>query len=150
MWADMEAFTLRDGATRKIGYDGRVVSTFLRQALDGEAMTVFGEGKQTRSLCYVDDAVRGIHLLGVSGEQEPVNRGNPEEVTMLELAQTIKRVTSSPSEIVFMELPVDDPARRVPDIARAKARLGWEPTVSLEEGLERMLEAAAAGNYLEN
>ncbi len=131
-------------------FDGRVVSTFLRQALAGEAMTVFGDGKQTRSLCYVDDAVRGIHLLGVSGEQEPVNLGNPEEVTMLELAQTVKRVTSSPSEIVFMELPVDDPARRVPDIARAKARLGWEPTVSLEQGLERMLEAAAAGNYLEN
>jgi dTDP-glucose 4,6-dehydratase len=121
--------------------DGRAIPTFVRQALNDEPLTVFGEGQQTRSFCYVDDLIRGIVLLAESGEHMPVNIGNPEERTLLELAETVKRITGASSEIVFEALPVDDPQQRRPDITRARALLGWEPEISLEEGLVRLLES---------
>ena len=122
--------------------DGRASVTFLRQALEGKPLTVFGDGSQTRSLCYVDDLIRGLVLLGESGEHEPVNIGNPDhEVTMLELAETVIRVTGSSSEIVFEALPTDDPQVRKPDITRAREVLGWEPEIDLEDGLRRWLKA---------
>src|SRR5262244_1422078 len=110
--------------------DGRATVTFLHQALEGTPLTVFGDGSQTRSLCYVDDLIRGLYLLATSDEHLPVNIGNPShELTMLELAQTCIRVTGSSSEIVFEALPVDDPRERRPDITRARQILGWEPEV---------------------
>jgi dTDP-glucose 4,6-dehydratase len=121
--------------------DGRAIPTFLRQALAGEPLTVFGDGSQTRSFCYVDDLIRGILLLAKSGEHLPVNIGNPQELSLLELAQTVVRVTDSKSEIVFEALPVDDPQVRQPDITRARQLLGWEPQVDLEDGLRRVLQA---------
>ena len=122
--------------------DGRASVTFLRQALDGKPLTVFGDGSQTRSLCYVDDLIRGLVLLAESGEHEPVNIGNPDhEVTMLELAETVIRVTGSTSEIVFEALPTDDPQVRKPDITRAREVLGWEPEIDLEDGLRRWVKA---------
>jgi dTDP-glucose 4,6-dehydratase len=120
-------------------HDGRAIPTFVRQALEHEPLTVFGDGSQTRSFCYVDDMIRGLYLLATSGEHLPVNLGNPEEYTLLELAQTVIRMTSSKSEIVFEALPMDDPQVRRPDITRARQVLGWEPEVSLEGGLQRML-----------
>jgi dTDP-glucose 4,6-dehydratase len=120
-------------------HDGRAIPTFVRQALENAPITVFGEGSQTRSFCYVDDLIRGLHLLAESEEHLPVNLGNPEEFSILELAQTVIRVTSSKSEIVYEALPVDDPQVRQPDITRARQVLGWEPEVQLEEGLGRML-----------
>src|SRR5258705_10270749 len=119
--------------------DGRAVPTFVRQALEGKPLTVFGDGSQTRSFCYVDDLIQGLYALAMSGEHLPVNLGNPTELTLLELAQTVIRVTSSKSEIVYEALPVDDPQVREPDITRARQVLGWEPTIPLEEGLRRML-----------
>ena len=113
----------------------------MRQALAGEPITVFGDGQQTRSFCYVDDLIRGIVLLAESGEHMPVNIGNPDERTLLDLAEVVKRMTGSSSEIVFEALRVDDPMQRKPDITRAKGLLGWEPGVSLEEGLTRLLRA---------
>jgi len=122
--------------------DGRASVTFLHQALEGTPLTVFGDGSQTRSLCYVDDLIRGLHMLAQSSEHLPVNIGNPShEVTMLELAQTVIKVTGSSSEIVFEALPTDDPQVRRPDITRAKQVLGWEPEIDLEEGLRRWLVA---------
>jgi dTDP-glucose 4,6-dehydratase len=121
--------------------DGRAVSTFVRQAVAGNPLTIYGDGSQTRSFCYVDDLIRGIVLLAESGEHFPVNIGNPDERTLLDLAEVVKRVTGSSSEIVFEELPVDDPQQRKPDIARAKQLLGWEPEISLEEGLARILRS---------
>ena len=122
--------------------DGRASVTFLNQALEGKPLTVFGDGSQTRSLCYVDDLIRGLVLLAESDEHEPVNIGNPDhEVTMLELAETIVRVTGSNSEIAFQALPLDDPQVRRPDISRAREVLGWSPEVDLEEGLRRWLVA---------
>jgi len=122
--------------------DGRASVTFLNQALEGKPVTVFGDGSQTRSLCYVDDLIRGLVLLCESDEHLPVNIGNPDhEVTMLELAETIVRVTGSSSEIVFQALPLDDPHVRRPDITRAREVLGWSPEVDLEEGLRRWLVA---------
>jgi dTDP-glucose 4,6-dehydratase len=122
--------------------DGRASVNFLHQALEGKPLTVYGDGSQTRSLCYVDDLVRGLILLAESGEHLPVNIGNPDhEVTMLELAETIVRVTGSSSPIVFEALPIDDPQVRRPDITRAREVLGWEPEVDLEEGLRRWLAA---------
>jgi hypothetical protein len=121
--------------------DGRAVPTFVRQALDDKPLTVFGDGSQTRSFCYVDDLIRGLYLLAASGEHMPVNIGNPAELTLLELAQTVKRITGAKSEIVFEALPVDDPQVRQPDIARAREVLGWEPEIELEEGLRRVLAA---------
>jgi dTDP-glucose 4,6-dehydratase len=120
-------------------YDGRAIPTFLRQALEGKPVTVFGDGSQTRSFCYVDDMIRGLILLAESGEHLPVNLGNPDEKTLLELAETIIRLTGASSEIVFEALPVDDPQVRQPDITRAKQLLGWEPEVELEEGLRRTI-----------
>ena len=122
-------------------HDGRAIPTFLRQALEGKPVTVFGDGSQTRSFCYVDDLIRGLVLLAESGEHLPVNIGNPIEKTLLELAETIVRVTGSSSEIVFEALPVDDPQVRQPDITRAKQLLGWEPEVELEDGLRRLLDS---------
>jgi dTDP-glucose 4,6-dehydratase len=120
-------------------FDGRAVPTFVRQALANKPLTVFGDGSQTRSFCYVDDLVRGLILLAESGEHEPVNIGNPTEMTLLEMAETVVKVTGSSSEIVFEALPVDDPQVRKPDITRARELLGWEPQVRLEEGLSRLL-----------
>ena len=119
--------------------DGRAIPTFLRQALEGVPLTVFGDGSQTRSFCYVDDLIRGIILLAESGEHLPVNLGNPDEKTLLELAETVQRVTGSSSEIVFQALPVDDPQVRQPDITRARQLLAWEPEIVLEEGLRRTI-----------
>jgi dTDP-glucose 4,6-dehydratase len=121
--------------------DGRAIPTFVRQALAGEPLTVYGDGSQTRSFCYVDDLIRGIVLLAESGEHLPVNLGNPDERTLLELAEAIKRVTGARSEIVFEALPVDDPQQRRPDITRAQQLLGWQPEIPLEEGLSRLLAA---------
>jgi dTDP-glucose 4,6-dehydratase len=119
-------------------HDGRAIPTFMRQALENKPLTVFGDGSQTRSFCYVDDLIRGLYLLAESGEHSPVNLGNPDEFTILELAETVLRVTGSQSELVFEALPVDDPQQRQPDITRAQQILGWEPTVKLEEGLRLM------------
>src|SRR6476660_7896911 len=119
--------------------DGRAVPTFVRQALEGKPLTVFGDGSQTRSFCFVDDLIRGIVLLAESNEHLPVNLGNPDEKTLLELAEIILRLTGSSSEIVYEALPVDDPQVRQPDITRAKQILDWQPQVQLEEGLRRML-----------
>src|SRR5437660_1293332 len=121
--------------------DGRAVPTFMRQALEGQPITVFGEGTQTRSFCYVDDLIRGLTLLAESDEHLPVNIGNPREFTLNELAETVLRVTASTSEVVYEALPIDDPQVRQPDITRAKDVLGWEPEIELEEGLRRMLAA---------
>jgi dTDP-glucose 4,6-dehydratase len=120
-------------------FDGRAIPTFIRQALEGKPLTVFGDGSQTRSFCYVDDLVRGLVLLAESGENYPVNIGNPAEMTLLEMAETVLRITGSTSEIVFEALPVDDPQVRQPDITRARTLLAWEPTVALEDGLRRTL-----------
>jgi dTDP-glucose 4,6-dehydratase len=122
-------------------HDGRAIPTFVRQALANEPLTVFGDGSQTRSFCYVDDLVRGLIALAGSGEHLPVNIGNPAEYTLLELAQKVLEATGASSEIVFEALPVDDPKVRQPDITRARQLLGWEPQVSLEDGLRRMLQA---------
>ena len=123
--------------------DGRAIPTFLRQALANEPLTVFGDGSQTRSFCYVDDLIRGLVLLAESGEHLPVNIGNPQELTLLELAENVIRVTGAKSEIVFEALPVDDPQVRQPDITRARQLLGWEPQIGLDEGLRRVLESSS-------
>jgi dTDP-glucose 4,6-dehydratase len=120
-------------------HDGRAIPTFVRQALENKPLTVFGDGSQTRSFCYVDDLIRGLYLLATSGEHLPVNLGNPGEFTILELAEAVIRVTDSSSEIVFEALPVDDPQVRQPDITRARQVLGWQPEVTLDEGLRRLL-----------
>ncbi len=119
--------------------DGRAVPTFVRQALEGKPLTVFGDGTQTRSFCYVDDLIRGLVALAESDEHLPVNLGNPREFTLNELAEIVLRVTGAKSEIVHEALPIDDPQVRQPDITRAKQLLGWEPEIQLEEGLRRML-----------
>jgi dTDP-glucose 4,6-dehydratase len=115
--------------------DGRVVPAFLHQALSGLPMTVFGSGSQTRSFCYVSDLVDGLYRLMHSDERYPVNLGNPREMTILEFAEEIRRLTGSASEIVYQPLPEDDPRQRQPDIGKARALLGWEPRVPLDEGL---------------
>jgi len=125
--------------------DGRASVTFIQQAIEGKPLTVFGDGAQTRSLCYVDDTIRGLVTLAESGEHLPVNIGNPDhELTMLELAQTVIRVTGSTSEITLEASPYDltnDPQVRRPDITRAREVLGWQPEIDLEEGLRRWLAA---------
>jgi dTDP-glucose 4,6-dehydratase len=126
--------------TRMRPYDGRAIPTFVRQAQANQPITVFGDGSQTRSFCYVDDLVRGLLALAKSGEHLPVNIGNPQELTLLQLAEAVIEATGSKSEIVFEALPVDDPQVRQPDITRARQLLGWEPQISLEEGLRRMLQ----------
>ncbi len=120
--------------------DGRVISNFMMQALRGEALTVYGSGSQTRSFCYVSDLIEGIVRLSRCDEHYPVNLGNSTEFTILECAQAVLEVTESKSKIRFEPLPEDDPARRCPDIAKARALLGWEPKVSLKEGLKLSLE----------
>jgi len=117
--------------------DGRVVPQFMDQALNGKPITIYGDGLQTRSFCYVSDLVRGLYLLSQSDERYPVNLGNPIELTMLEFAERIQRITATDSKIVHEPLPQDDPKRRRPDISKAKAILGWEPEVSLEDGLKQ-------------
>lgn len=119
--------------------DGRALPAFMGQSLRGEDLTVFGDGTQTRSFCYVDDLVEGIYRLLCSEESYPVNLGNPDEITLLELAHRILKVTGSKSRIVYRELPEDDPKVRRPDIGKARRMLGWEPRVSLDEGLHRVL-----------
>jgi dTDP-glucose 4,6-dehydratase len=123
-------------------HDGRAIPTFLRQALQDKPVTVFGNGSQTRSFCYVDDLIRGFVLLAESDVHLPVNLGNPKEMALLELAETVIDVTDSRSEIVFEALPVDDPQVRQPDITRARQLLGWEPEVELRDGLMRTIEQA--------
>jgi dTDP-glucose 4,6-dehydratase len=123
-------------------HDGRAIPTFLRQALTEKPVTVFGDGSQTRSFCYVDDLVRGLIALMESGVHEPVNVGNPVEMTLLEMAQAVIELTESRSEIVFEALPVDDPKVRQPDISRARALLGWEPQVELRDGLRKTIDHA--------
>jgi dTDP-glucose 4,6-dehydratase len=120
--------------------DGRAIPTFIRQALAGEALTVYGDGSQTRSFCYVSDLVDGIWKLMQAPVNDPVNLGNPREMTLLELAKQILRISGSRSEIVFRPLPTDDPKVRQPDIGRARRLLGWEPRVDLEEGLRRTVD----------
>ncbi len=121
-------------------YDGRAIPTFLRQALQDRPITIFGDGSQTRSFCYVDDLIRGVIALTESGHHLPVNVGNPDEFTLLQLAETVIDVTGSRSQIVFEALPVDDPQVRQPDIGLAREVLGWEPEVDLREGLRRTIE----------
>jgi dTDP-glucose 4,6-dehydratase len=120
--------------------DGRVVPALIGQALAGEPMTVFGDGSQTRSFCYATDLIDGVYRLLLSEEVEPVNVGNPAELSVLEFARMIRRLTGTTSEIVFRPLPVDDPKVRRPDITRAREKLGWEPRVPLEEGLIRTID----------
>lgn len=120
--------------------DGRVVPNFIAQALRGEPLTVYGEGAQTRSFCYVSDLVEGIYRLLISDEPEPVNIGNPTEMSILEFAKVITRLMDTKSEITFKDLPVDDPKTRKPDIAKARRCLGWEPRVDLEAGLKTTIE----------
>jgi dTDP-glucose 4,6-dehydratase len=126
-------------------HDGRAIPTLMRQALEGKPLTVFGDGSQTRSFCYVDDLVRGLALLAESGEHLPVNLGNPQERTLLELAEAVIKVTGSDSDIVFEALPVDDPQVRQPDITRARQLLGWEPEMALEDGLRRTMDWMRSG-----
>ena len=120
--------------------DGRAIPTFMRQALENKPLTVFGDGSQTRSFCYVSDLIRGLNLLAESGLHEPVNIGNPGEMSLLEMAQLVVELTESRSEIVFEALPVDDPQVRQPDISRARDLLGWQPEVELREGLAKTIE----------
>jgi dTDP-glucose 4,6-dehydratase len=120
--------------------DGRAVPNFMAQAIRGEPLTVYGDGSQTRSLCYVSDLVRGVLAALERADELPVNLGNPEEVTVLELAKTIVRLAGSESKIEFRDLPIDDPKQRRPDITRARSVLGWEPEIALEDGLSRTLE----------
>jgi UDP-glucuronate decarboxylase len=123
-------------------YDGRVVSNFIRQALHNEDITIFGEGKQSRSFCYVSDLIEGIVRM-MNGPDEfigPVNLGNPDEFTMLELAQKVIALTGSKSKLVYKPMPADDPTQRQPDITLAKGKLGWQPTIKLDEGLKKTIE----------
>jgi dTDP-glucose 4,6-dehydratase len=124
--------------------DGRAIPTFLRQALQDRPITVFGDGSQTRSFCYVEDEIRGLIALAESGYHNPVNIGNPDEFTLLELAKAVIEVTDSKSEIVFEALPTDDPQVRQPDITLARQILNWEPQISLREGLKRTIEHSGA------
>jgi dTDP-glucose 4,6-dehydratase len=123
-------------------HDGRAIPTFLRQALQDKPLTVFGDGSQTRSFCYVDDQIEGLVALAESDVHQPINIGNADEYTLLQLAETVIEVAGSRSEIVFEALPVDDPKIRQPDITRAQQLLGWEPKVGLREGLKRTIDEA--------
>jgi dTDP-glucose 4,6-dehydratase len=128
--------------------DGRAVPTFLSQALAGEPMTVHGDGRQTRSLCYVDDLVEGVwRMLTSTPHTGPLNLGNPHEISVLELAMLIRDLTGSASEILFTPRPVDDPEVRCPDISLARATIRWEPTVPLSEGISRTIEGFKTGDH---
>ena len=120
-------------------YDGRVVSTFIRQALEGNPLTIYGDGSQTRSFCYVDDLIRGLTAMADSSCAGPVNLGNPREHTVRELAELVLETAGSPSRIEYRPLPTDDPTHRQPVITRAREQLGWSPVISIEEGLERTI-----------
>jgi dTDP-glucose 4,6-dehydratase len=120
--------------------DGRVISNFMMQALRGEPLTIYGDGSQTRSFCYVDDLIEGIIRLSRSSEHLPVNLGNPDEFSILEAAQAVLEATGSMSELRFSPLPLDDPSRRCPDITKARTLLGWEPRITLKEGLAKSLD----------
>jgi dTDP-glucose 4,6-dehydratase len=133
---------------RMRAFDGRAIPTFVRQAMANQSITVFGDGGQTRSFCYVTDLVDGLVRLAESGEHLPVNIGNPGEYTILELAQTIIDVLGSSSEIVFESLPTNDPMQRQPDITVAREVLGWEPTVSLRDGLKELLDKTPRSTLL--
>jgi dTDP-glucose 4,6-dehydratase len=117
-------------------YDGRVVSNFIRQALQGKPLTIYGNGEQTRSFCYIDDLVNGIMAMGISSQPGPINLGNPEERTLLNLADIVLDITNSSSELIFLKLPEDDPKQRCPDITQAKSLLGWQPTVDISSGIQ--------------
>jgi dTDP-glucose 4,6-dehydratase len=119
--------------------DGRALPNFVYQALSGQALTIYGDGKQTRSFCYVDDLIEGIYKLMLSDEHLPVNIGNPQEITILEFAERIRKHFDNEPRIIFEPLPQDDPKRRCPDISKAKRILAWEPKINLEEGLKRTL-----------
>jgi dTDP-glucose 4,6-dehydratase len=119
--------------------DGRVISNFMMQALRGEPLTIYGDGSQTRSFCYVDDLIEGIVMLSRSEEHLPVNIGNPVEFTILECAKAVLEVTGSESKLIYVDLPVDDPTRRRPEITKARTLLGWEPRIGLKEGLQKSL-----------
>jgi dTDP-glucose 4,6-dehydratase len=121
-------------------HDGRAIPTFLRQALTDKPVTVFGDGAQTRSFCYVDDMIRGLISLAESGVHEPVNLGNPDEMSLIDMAKLVVELTESRSEIVFEALPIDDPQVRQPDISRARDLLGWEPEIDIRDGLKRTIE----------
>ncbi|MSX03293.1 MAG: NAD-dependent epimerase/dehydratase family protein [Actinobacteria bacterium] len=129
---------------RMRAHDGRAIPTFLRQALADRPITVYGDGSQTRSFCFVSDLIRGLIALSESGEHQPVNIGNPDEFTLLELAQIVTEVSGSRSEIIYEALPTDDPKQRKPDITRAKELLEWEPKVTLREGLQQTIEQSGA------
>jgi dTDP-glucose 4,6-dehydratase len=120
--------------------DGRALPNFIQQAITGHPITVYGDGKQTRSFCYITDQVEGLFKLLISDEDEPVNIGNPEEISVQSIAEEIVKLTGSKSELVYEELPVNDPKVRQPDISKAKEKLGWEPKVSREEGLKKTIE----------
>jgi dTDP-glucose 4,6-dehydratase len=122
-------------------HDGRAIPNFIRQALEGKPITIFGDGSQTRSFCFVDDLIEGIFRLTMSDYHMPVNIGNPNEMTLLELADVIQRMTGTTSQLVYEGLPEDDPKVRQPDITRAREVLNWEPKVALEDGLRRTLES---------
>ena len=134
--------------SRMRAHDGRAIPTFLRQAMQDQPLTVFGDGSQTRSFCFVDDLVHGLISLAESGEHLPVNVGNPDEYTLLQLANAVIEASSSNSKIVFEPLPVDDPQVRQPDITRAREVLSWEPEVSLNEGLRRTIEASGRDSLI--
>ncbi|HEY5143643.1 MAG TPA: UDP-glucuronic acid decarboxylase family protein [Solirubrobacteraceae bacterium] len=133
---------------RMRAHDGRAIPTFLRQALADRPITVFGDGSQTRSFCYVDDLIRGMIALAESGEHMPVNVGNPDEFTLLQLAEAVIEITGSGSEIVYEALPTDDPKQRRPDIRRAQEILAWQPAISLEDGLRRTIAESGADALL--
>jgi len=139
-WAGTGVMAKNTYGPRMRAHDGRAIPTFLRQALQDKPLTVFGDGSQTRSFCYVDDQIEGLVALAESDVHLPVNIGNQDEYTLLQLAETVIEVTGSRSEIVFESLPVDDPKIRQPDISRAKDLLGWEPRVSLRDGLKKTIE----------
>jgi dTDP-glucose 4,6-dehydratase len=122
--------------------DGRVVPAFISQILHQHDITIFGDGSQTRSFCYVSDLVRGIMGVMEAGDQNPINLGNPSEITIKEFAEKVISITGSESKLVYQPLPVDDPQRRRPDITRAREIVGWEPKISLEEGLINTLKWA--------
>jgi UDP-glucuronate decarboxylase len=128
-------------APRMLASDGRVVSNFVVQALQDKPLTVYGKGNQTRSFCYVTDTVDGlIRLMNHPTETGPVNIGNPSEFTVLELAEMVRKMIKPSLEVVFKELPKDDPTRRKPDVTKAKNVLGWEPKVKVEDGLQKTIE----------
>jgi UDP-glucuronate decarboxylase len=141
-WAGSGIAAKNTYGARMRPHDGRAIPTFLRQALQDRPITVFGDGSQTRSFCYVDDLIRGMIALAESGHHQPVNVGNPNEFTLLELAETILGITGSKSEIIYEALPTDDPQVRQPDITKAREILGWEPEVQLRDGLQRTIEQA--------